>query len=359
MFQESPGVRCVRRFQKDEKGYPNLYRNTKTGIWYFRKYLTGKGETTTSLRTVNRALAIRELNQVQASWLGTKGKASRVTFDAVEREVLEMYQTKAKTTFENYEIFRRLYLLPFFTGYRIQDVGKAWGKYKAFQRTQNPTRKLAHDKRYLSVILSHAYEQELIDRVPPLDLDPQDRAVKIGREATNEEIEALFTAARKNKRRTRALLKLELELKCGMRPGEPGKLKWEYIDCETGLVTLPAEIIKTRYGRCYHLDLSLLRRLLEVRKDSPYVFPHRNDPSRPSTRSDKTFQRLKKEAGVSLRQHWLRHTHVTRAVRGGIAPVIVQKSVGMSDQVMKRVYLHANESDSKKLSTVVGETLTQ
>lgn len=346
------------RFTKVERG---LYRHTETGILYVRKYQRGKGEILKSTGETNVPRGRQRMDQILSNWARGEYQRETVLFEEAAVELRKIIQeSKAPKTYKDYEGTVRLHLLPFFKGVPLSEVGKIWPKYKGHQKVINEKRKLKHDRKHLIQILKYAKLQGFIDVVPDLELAKSHSTPAIGREYTNEEINALLTKAQEKGRHKNTALKLEMQLKTGMRAGEVRLLKWEYIDFDRGLLTLPAEIVKTRYGRTYAVEPSLLHRIATQRKNgSLYVFPNRWDKSRPANEGSKGWQIIRKEMKLKGKLHWLRHTFVTRAIRGGAPAALVQKSVGMSDTVMKRVYLHANEDDARMLSEMVQKSLVQ
>jgi len=333
-------------------GVPNLFRNAH-GKYVFRKYIKGKGEMYETLQAQTLYEAKVEINRILSRWLGSLAPRDFTTVEVIGDECIKLYESNPTETYKNYERHWRLHLKPYFQGFLLDEVGAGWRRYVAYQKQLNPDRKLRHDRMVMSVILHYAKSQDRLATVPDLQIPEGDRSPVPGREYSNQEIKNMLAHAPKN-----LSLHLEMQVKMGMRSGECDKLKWEYIDFEAGLIRLPPQIVKNRYGRIYPVDPDVLKKLFDRQDNkSPYVFPNRRDPMKPKTRSDRQWQKLKVELGLRGKRHWLRHTAVTRFIRAGIPPTMVQKALGMSDQVMKRVYLHSNEKDARKLATLVAQSL--
>ena len=340
---------------------PGLFLDPKSRVYYVRKYVSGHGELCRSTGERNLYKARIEQTKILSEWLGAAEVTKRVPFEHVAEEVRGFYKLKAPATLASYEHHLDSYLMPFFKTIPLDEVGLQWARYKAHSRRLKPNRKLKHDRKHLIYILRFAENQELLDKVPHLEIDARDRNSAQGREFTNDEIERLLS----NADRTLALL-IEMQFKTGARRGEVRQLKWEYIDFERGIIHVPAHICKTRYDREYPLPVDISEKLIARRKsqvdkkrESEFVFPHRNDRTKSLTSTDKPWQRLKIKAKVKGKQHWLRHTAATRFVRAGISPQIIQNALGMSSKIMSRVYLHVNDEDLQKMREVMNDSLTK
>lgn len=319
-------------------------------IYHVRKFINGRRcEETTGETNLYKARIIK--NRILARFFGSELPNCQLTVGDYKDKFLSFYPENSRS-YESHESQLRLHLLPYFQDMDLDKVGAAWKSYVASEKAKS-SRKLRHDKVTMSALLNHALEDELIEAVPRLKIPAGDREPAPGREYTNDEIEAMLAHSPKNLN-----LHVETRLKTGMRGGETDKLKWEYIDFEVGLISLPPEVVKNRYGRVYPVDPEVLKKLqARFPNGSPYVFPSRTDKSKPKTRSDKQWQRVKEKIGLKGKGHWLRHTAATRMIRAGNQPMIVQKILGMSDQVMKRVYVHANKEDALKVAKAVGESM--
>lgn len=330
----------------------NLFQDPRTGIYYGRKYVNGR-EIERSLKTTNRHLAIQRWNQLLADW--PKAQRDKTTLEEFATRIIkDVYAFKAKKTFQDIEGACRLHLFPQLGSTPLSELGGAWPYYKATQRRLTPKRKLWHDRKALRTILHSAAREGLIAAVPELALDPMDKTVKEGREITNAEIKKIIEAAPPKWK-----IKVELQLKTGMRSNERRHLKWADINFNTGEIRIGAVGDKTRRGRVLYADKTLLATLKRLRSNaaSVYVFPNRADNTRPESEGQKSWQRLKKALKSDVKLHWLRHTTVTRAVRAGVDGSVVQRSLGMSDRVMKRVYHHVNEKDRRKLAEAVAKSM--
>jgi integrase len=159
-----------------------------------------------------------------------------------------------------------------------------------------------------------------------------------------------------------------LALCTGMRNFEIRLTRWEAIDLSSGLIIVRRS--KTRYGRNRRIPLNE-RALVALRswadqwpnrQPTDYVFPaerygasgHRfqkwvryainvNKPIRSWNRSWST---AKKEAGLKIRFHDIRHTVITRMLEGGVPFAVVSSLMGWSPSnamLMLKKYGHIGQ----------------
>jgi integrase len=342
--------------RKDEPIERNLFLQPNSSKYYAKKYIAELGkERVKCLETKDRHTAIILKNQVIAQWEGARrDEDGSVVFDGPAFELLQIMTTKAEKTFLDYEGALRLHLLPFFTGKPLRQCSREWSLYKARQRQLTPGRQLKHDKKALARIFSHAVDRGLIDAVPRFRLDREDTRVQRQVEYSNDELALLLSKAK-----PKLALKIETLLKTAMRANELRNLRYDWINWETGEVTIPAALTKMRVERVVVLDDELLRKYRErfERAKPSYAFPHRDDPSKPASVTDKDWQRLIKELGIQKKRHWLRGSAVRRAIRSGVPESTAQATAGMSDAVFRRVYYDADTSDRKKFTEAVAKSL--
>lgn len=352
------------KLRKIESG---LYHGLKPNQYVVRKYVTGRGELYESFEATSLSVAQNKKYRILAEWKQEQRFTSRRVSDVFD-ELIPIFRSKSKKTFEDFEAHMRLHIFPFYQDMDLTEVGPEWPRYVAYQRSQDAKRrllatkekpyrgdrKLKHDRKHLMRLLKYSVTQRYITAIPELPLDRADTIPAPGREFANAEIKRLLNAMTPKNR-----LKTELQLNTGMRRGEVRMLRKEYLNRDTGCFHLPKEIVKTRDEKVVPLDSDLLKKVLKHMRShkSDWLFPNKADASRPESATDKSWQRAKARAGVRGKQHWLRHTAATRIVRSGVASGIAQKMLGMSDQVMKRVYLHAGEEDLKLMRSAVSNSM--
>lgn len=293
------------------------------------------------------------MNQVLLAWEKEESKNEK-SIDDVISELYDIYQMKAQGTFENFESYCRLHILPYFTGWAISEVAPAWENFVAHTKKKRPGMRLGHLRRHLNKILSHAVDRGYLQAYPKLKVDSSDLRRDPISAYPKDEILRAIELAPENLR-----LKIEIAILTGCRPNEARLLKWDDIDFRSADVAHPGEVVKTRSGRRYPLPSRILRRLLirKMKSRSDYVFPHRDNPERPETRSDKSWQRFKKEIGLRGKFYWFRHTHATIAIAEGTPQILVQKRMGTSAQMLERVYVRPSAEDAMKQANAVQASL--
>lgn len=264
------------------------------------------------------------------------------TFRCVALELLSIFSTKSKKTYQEFETITRLHLNPYMGEKPIKDVGMFWEAYVAHQKKKNPRRKVFHDRKVLKRILYYAKERRLIDFIPKMKLDPADKAVRERLIVDKKNIEQVRA---KCPPMWRDILLILAET--GMRFGEVRQMRKEYIDFSKGLIRLPAEIIKTRRPRTYLISKAALKCLKNRVKTArgEFLFPKRGNTAEPIGASHRSFQRALKAAGINFQLHDLRSTYITRQVRRGMPVDILGKLVGASEATIRDVYLKVRTED--------------
>ncbi|EKM99421.1 MULTISPECIES: site-specific integrase [unclassified Acidocella] len=136
------------------------------------------------------------------------------------------------------------------------------------------------------------------------------------------ETQALFRALAGDKDETAASV-LALLAVTGARRGEALQAKWENVDLERCILTVP----RSKSGRTRHIPLSpvavaILQRQLAKRSihpENPYVFPSARLPGKPVEGVRGAWVRAKKAAGLpdDLRIHDLRHSFASALANAG------------------------------------------
>jgi len=127
----------------------------------------------------------------------------------------------------------------------------------------------------------------------------------------------------------------------GMRLSEQLGLRWSQIDMESKTATLP--MTKSGKPRRVPLSQEVLGILREQFSESPYVFPHPNNPLLPADvrETSKWFgERLTKAGIPHASWHVLRHSCASRLLRHGVDIVSVSKILGHSTIMTTMRYLH-------------------
>jgi integrase len=159
---------------------------------------------------------------------------------------------------------------------------------------------------------------------------------------TDGELVALFKALDVEPSRTAACA-IAMLAATGARRGEVLGARWDRVDIERRILTVPAASSKSGRARYIPLSDAALRILQRVpRSDSPWVFPSIIDPEKPVGDLRKTWARVKERAGIggSLCLHQLRHTYASRLVGQGRSLYEVGQLLGHASVTMTARYSH-------------------
>ena len=141
-------------------------------------------------------------------------------------------------------------------------------------------------------------------------------------------------------------------------------LKWSQVDLKEGLIHLIGKETKNHRSRTIPLTsaaISAFETLKRNKKDSDYVFPSRNDPSKPRD-MHMAFDRAVHSAGLSnipgagkLRIHDLRHLCGSFLVMNGVDLETVRSILGHRDLSTTQKYLHmAREHKKRAIQKIEG-----
>jgi integrase len=324
-----------------EKDCPELQRDPKSGVWYYRKFVSGKGaffKSTKERHSKTRAKTIGV--RMFAEWMGTAQarRAAAYFFEDIADKYLEQKKNRRRRTIISAEAHVNLHLRPYFEGMPISECAHRWENYIAYKRESAPNRKFYNDTKHMRGILRLAFGLGVINILPVLRCpDPK---VRIGKEYSEREIKALLKNASPD-----LALQIRLAVIMGMRRSEILQLSWDRIDLQRSVIILMAENVKTNDGRevPIHPEVysELKRRYVSLKKDSSrWLFPSPIDDSKPVADNKTAWRECRARANVSGRFHDLRHTAVTRMLFiYSIPPSKVAAITGMSLAVMNR-YAH-------------------
>ena len=137
---------------------------------------------------------------------------------------------------------------------------------------------------------------------------------------------------------------VQFALETGLRQSEQFKARWEWVNLEQGVLTIP----HSKSGRTRHVPLSegALNILKSSRSwiDSPFLFPSPIKAGQPRNGDDfarRIFYDGLKRAGIEgVTWHTLRHTFASRLVMAGVDIRTVQELMGHSTITMTMRYAH-------------------
>jgi site-specific recombinase XerD len=160
---------------------------------------------------------------------------------------------------------------------------------------------------------------------------------------TVEELRRLFAVARGL--RTRAMLMTLYG--AGLRVSELAAL--QPTDIDSGRMLLRVRDGKGQKERCVKLSphlLGVLREYYRTFKPRPWLFPHRQDSSRPMHPHaiSKMAQRCAQRAGIAKRvsAHTLRHSYATHMLDAGADLRTIQVLLGHRNIASTAIYLHVS-----------------
>lgn len=246
--------------------------------------------------------------------------------------------------------FRRL--VDHFGANPIQEITEfSWNTYVLKCKAETPQRRLTHDRKIMTTIMLAAFRQGLIHRRVTLRIPDAPR--EVGREIQEDELVLLFKAASKELR-----LQLRIALLMGLRLREMLGLRWERFDWKAQAIRLLPEDTKTRRGRVVPIPSALFSRLQKryyrISRKTPCVFPSRFNSQKPQYENKTAWQACKRRAGVECRWHDLRHTSASILLRAGITTGVVSRYLGMSEQVLTRIYRHINLDELREAAEAIG-----
>lgn len=147
-----------------------------------------------------------------------------------------------------------------------------------------------------------------------------------------------------------------LILDCGIRVGEMVQLKIQDIDLKEGLITVRAEVAKTRVSRQLPISSNtckLLKELTDCSKENKteYLFQSTYGGQIRKNNLILSFRRLGEKIGMTKRctPYVFRHTFATNAVKSGVMDLMtIQRIMGHSSLVTTRKYVQLETKDLKK-----------
>jgi integrase len=142
----------------------------------------------------------------------------------------------------------------------------------------------------------------------------------------------------------------------GLRISTTLALRWDWIDWETGVITIPKEAAVRTEGvkTSYKLGLNrvsrdVLQRRLAMTKGVSLVFPnpYRDGGEVPYDSAREAIARAIRKAGVKKgTPHDLRHTYARLLDRSGIPASIVQSQLGHKNAATTRIYTDATAEEA-------------
>lgn len=339
-----------------EPDCPNLYRDLDSGVWYWRQFVTGRGEFKRSTKEKHSKIRAKTVGgKMFAKWLSDPAelRKHRWKFHEISAEVLKSKERKSPATYTSAKLQITKHLNPFFGNYFIDQVtSELWEEYIEAELEREEPRKLFNDRKHLVMVMTRAYKKGLIPK--PIEFENPDADTDVGKVYSDAEIHALLKEAKGD---------LKLQIMCGykmgMRKTEVLTLNWKWVDVVNGKIHLPAHITKTRSGRSFPIDYEILAILRQMQSSakSEWVFPGRDKPETHIATNKTSWTSCRRRAGVVGRFHDLRHTFLTLAFhRFKLPPQDVCAFAGLSLKVAYDVYLHPQADDLRDINAAFSGT---
>ena len=285
-------------------------------------------------------------------------KAALTVAEFVEQRFLPHQKARKKSWDEDVKLLRKR-ILPAWGGKLLSDITTADvqrlhdGVVGEGLTPATANRHLCLVKRMLSLAL--VWGEIAKDPARPVRLHRENG--QRSRYLNEGEIAGLLAALDADPDRVGASV-IRLLLMTGARAGEALAARWEHIDLERGIWTLP----NPKGGRVAHKPLgaaavALLRSQNRV-EGNPFVFPgDRPGDHRYALRW--TWDRVCKRAGIEgCRVHDLRHTFASLLVSRGVSLFVVQKLLNHSTPSMTQRYSHLAPDHLLDASNLAAQALT-
>jgi integrase len=311
---------------------------------------------------------------------------SAITFAGAMDQFIEKYAKRETRGWKETQRVFDKYVKPELGDYRLEAVTALHIRDMVEEMAETAPYMANRTLAYIRKFFNWATERQMIPTSPVATIKAPAREQSRDRVLTDEEIRSVWDASR-----TMGWpfgQAFQLLLITGQRRDEVAKMRWEDLDLEAGLWTLPREA--TKADRLHEVPLSKLA--LEVLKSAKhtskkYVFSTNGETpisgfSRGKTKVDKTaaIQRLqqggsegkatKEQISEAMLPHWrlhdLRRTMASNMAKLGIAPHIIEKVLNHSTGAISGVaavynrYAYFDEKQAalnvwaKRLEVIVG-----
>jgi integrase len=335
------------------KGAENLYR-AKSGIIYYRQFKAGHGEIYKSTKTANLLSAKKFADELRLAFLQKEAQA------ALPKSALQLFDqwverkktaNKSPATITSI-LASRKHLEPYLYVMLPLQLTAFWWESVYIPEIRMRTtaeRKFFNDRKWLKSFLISLKHDGVIERVPNLINPDPPRAP--GKVFTDEEVGLLINFSSDYLR-----LAILMASTMGMRRGEIFNLRWDRVNFDNETISLRAEDTKTRKPRTFAISPPVLIELMSREAPSPFVFPHRDNISKPMDKDGfrTAWGNLKSKFDITGRFHDLRHTFLTNAFKAkGANAALICHYAGLSLEVAVRTYLHFNEEDSRMVAGLV------
>ncbi|WP_123052961.1 tyrosine-type recombinase/integrase [Clostridium sp. JN-1] len=236
------------------------------------------------------------------------------------------------------------------------DIFKSYVYYMTFEKKYSPftvNLRLRTLLAYLRWLYNNNYITENIAIKIHLQKTPDDAKTPL----TDVEVKKLLNGCDLNTYtgfRDFSLMLLILD--CGIRIGEATELKISDFDLKNGLVTVRADVSKTRVSRQLPIctrTAKVLKELIDIAiemRSGDYVFQNTYGGYIKKQNLMLSFKKIGKKVGLEHRcsPYLFRHTFATNAVKSGMEIFTLQRIMGHSSILTTRKYIQLETKDLKR-----------
>ncbi len=211
--------------------------------------------------------------------------------------------------------------------------------------------------RYMALvkhIFNLAERWEVLAKAPSRNVRPLEDNNQKERFLTMEEMQRLLAAFKQCKSKIVPDI-IEFLMLTGARRTEGVELRWDEVDMDKAVWTLPAERNKSKKPKTIPLS-NMAMKVLERRQGngSEYVFPNPKT-GKPMQEVFRTWDRVRKTVGLDdVRIHDLRHSYASFLVNSGRSLYEVQKLLGHSQLSTTQRYAHLTHDTLRQATEIVG-----
>ncbi len=355
LADQKRAVKITHYYDEEIPGFLLEHRGNNRGTWYFR-YKTPEGKLRfCRLGSVEklplmeaRAQAYNLYKMVLDGLDVQREKPRALTIPSLEDFVFAQYIPHAKMKKRSWELDQRilrLHILPTLGYVKIDKIRRSdilnWQQEMFVKGLAPGTCNRAFV--LLKTVFNCAIRWGLLalDKNPCRGISLFEDTRQLERYLSPEEARKLLKSldSSKDVQESKAI---QLLLYTGARKQEILSARWEYVDYERHLLTVPlSKSGKTRYVPLSDEAIKILRSIPRE-KGSPWIFPQKNG-SGPIRSVSYLWDRLRNELGLhDVRLHDLRHSFASFLVNAGCSLYEVQRCLGHYDPRVTMRYAHLN-----------------
>ncbi|MDY0185770.1 MAG: tyrosine-type recombinase/integrase [Desulfuromonadaceae bacterium] len=272
------------------------------------------------------------------------------------------YARTRKRSWQNDDTFLRVHILPLFGHLRMNRISRS--DIVSFHHQLLEKGYAPGTCNRMLVLLKFIYNCAIRWDVLPAKCNPcqgvepfEDNGAR-ERYLSQEEVQKLFAELDTNPN-VQVGQVIRLLLYTGARKREILDAKWEEIDFDKGLLTIPSSRSKSKKPRHIPLCDAAMKILQELprQQDMPWVF-FNPKTGKPPVSIFNAWNTIRKKLGMpELRLHDLRHSYASFLVNAGRSLYEVQKLLGHHDPKVTMRYAHLSPASMLDAVNVVGEVL--